>query len=321
IAGGININNIKTEYLSNFLIPLPPLSEQQLIVSEIEKIFAQIDLLEQNKTDLQTAIKQAKSKILDLAIHAKLVPQDPNDEPASILLEKIRTEKEAKIAKGKLKKDKKDSFIFLGDDKRHYEKFADGSIKDIEDEIPFDIPDGWSWCRLGEICEFIGGVSYKKNDITNTGIKILRGGNIQAGKIIDEIDDVFVPSSYFDKNNSVYENDIVLVASTGSNILIGKTGFAYKNLQNTQIGAFLRIIRTNNSFYAKYNNIILLSEYYKTYIRNIAGGININNIKTEYLSNFLIPLPPLSEQQRIVSKIEEIFAILDRISNELGIDI
>ncbi|WP_180379515.1 restriction endonuclease subunit S, partial [Campylobacter lanienae] len=115
IAGGININNIKTEYLSNFLIPLPPLSEQQLIVSEIEKIFAQIDLLEQNKTDLQTAIKQAKSKILDLAIHAKLVPQDPNDEPASILLEKIRTEKEAKIAKGKLKKDKKDSFIFLGD--------------------------------------------------------------------------------------------------------------------------------------------------------------------------------------------------------------
>ncbi|WP_096026225.1 restriction endonuclease subunit S [Campylobacter lanienae] len=307
--------------LKECFIPLPPLSEQQLIVTEIEKIFAQIDLLEQNKTDLQTAIKQAKSKILDLAIHAKLVPQDPNDEPASILLEKIRVEKEAKIAKGKLKKDKKDSFIFLGDDKRHYEKFADGSIKDIEDEIPFDIPDGWSWCRLGEICEFIGGVSYKKNDITNTGIKILRGGNIQAGKIIDEIDDVFVPSSYFDKNNSVYENDIVLVASTGSNILIGKTGFAYKNLQNTQIGAFLRIIRTNNSFYAKYNNIILLSEYYKTYIRNIAGGTNINNIKTEYLSNFLIPLPPLSEQQRIVSKIEEIFAILDRISNELGIDI
>ncbi|WP_096028134.1 restriction endonuclease subunit S [Campylobacter lanienae] len=270
--------------------------------------------------------KALKQKILDLAIHGKLLPlakveKIRKEDPASILLEKIRTEKEAKIAKGKLKKDKKDSFIFLGDDKRHYEKFADGSIKDIEDEIPFDIPDGWSWCRLGEICEFIGGVSYKKNDITNTGIKILRGGNIQAGKIIDEIDDVFVPSSYFDKNNSVYENDIVLVASTGSNILIGKTGFAYKNLQNTQIGAFLRIIRTNNSFYAKYNNIILLSEYYKTYIRNIAGGININNIKTEYLSNFLIPLPPLSEQQRIVSKIEEIFAILDRISNELGIDI
>ncbi|WP_096026909.1 restriction endonuclease subunit S [Campylobacter lanienae] len=320
-SGVVGQQRLQRDIVEDYFIPLPPLSEQQLIVTEIEKIFAQIDLLEQNKTDLQTAIKQAKSKILDLAIHAKLVPQDPNDEPASILLEKIRVEKEAKIAKGKLKKDKKDSFIFLGDDKRHYEKFADGSIKDIEDEIPFDIPDGWSWCRLGEICEFIGGVSYKKNDITNTGIKILRGGNIQAGKIIDEIDDVFVPSSYFDKNNSVYENDIVLVASTGSNILIGKTGFAYKNLQNTQIGAFLRIIRTNNSFYAKYNNIILLSEYYKTYIRNIAGGTNINNIKTEYLSNFLIPLPPLSEQQRIVSKIEEIFAILDRISNELGIDI
>ena len=252
--------------LKECFIPLPPLAEQQLIVEEIEKIFAQIDLLEQNKTDLQTAIKQTKSKILDLAIHGKLVPQDPNDEPASVLLEKIRAEKEAKITNGELKRDKNDSYIYKGSDNCHYQKNADGSIINIEDEIPFEVPESWCWCRFGEICEFIGGVSYKKNDITNTGIRILRGGNIQAGKIIDEIDDVFVPFSYFDKNNSVYENDIVLVASTGSNLLIGKTGFAYKNLQNTQIGAFLRIIRTDNSFYAKYNNIVLLSEYYKTYI-------------------------------------------------------
>ena len=303
--------------LKECFIPLPPLSEQQLIVAEIEKIFAQIDLLEQNKSDLQTAIKQAKSKILDLAIHGKLVSQDPNDESASVLLEKIRAEKEAKIAKGELKRDKNDSYIYKGSDNCHYQKNTDSSIINIEDEIPFEVPESWCWCRFGEICEFIGGVSYKKNDITNTGIRILRGGNIQAGKIVDEIDDVFVPFSYFDKNNSVYENDIVLVASTGSNLLIGKTGFAYKNLQNTQIGAFLRIIRTDNSFYAKYNNIVLLSEYYKTYIRNIAGGTNINNVKTEYLSNFLIPLPPLTEQTRIVAKIEELFTLLDNIQNNL----
>ena len=315
---GDNSPSISSDDIIKFFFPLPPLSEQKLIVAEIEKIFAQIDLLEQNKTDLQTAIKQAKSKILDLAIHGKLVSQDPNDEPASVLLEKIRAEKEAKIAKGELKRDKNDSYIYKSStDNCHYQKNADGSIINIEDEIPFEVPESWCWCRFGEICEFIGGVSYKKNDITNTGIRILRGGNIQAGKIIDEIDDVFVPFSYFDKNNSVYENDIVLVASTGSNLLIGKTGFAYKNLQNTQIGAFLRIIRTDNSFYAKYNNIVLLSEYYKTYIRNIAGGTNINNVKTEYLSNFLFPLPPLTEQTRIVAKIEELFTLLDNIQNNL----
>ena len=100
--------------------------------------------------------KALKQKILDIAIHGKLLPlakveKIRKEDPASILLDKIRTEKEAKIAKGELKKDKKDSFIFLGDDKRHYEKFADRSIKDIEDEIPFDIPNGWSWCRLKEI--------------------------------------------------------------------------------------------------------------------------------------------------------------------------
>ena len=317
ITYGVKMPRLGTEDAKKLFLPLPPLTEQQLIVAEIEKIFAQIDLLEQNKSDLQTTIKQAKSKILDLAIHGKLVSQDPNDEPASVLLEKICAEKEAKIAKGELKRDKNDSYIYKGSDNCHYQKNTDGSIINIEDEIPFEVPESWCWCRFGEICEFIGGVSYKKNDITNTGIRILRGGNIQAGKIIDEIDDVFVPFSYFDKNNSVYENDIVLVASTGSNLLIGKTGFAYKNLQNTQIGAFLRIIRTDNSFYAKYNNIVLLSEYYKTYIRNIAGGTNINNVKTEYLSNFLIPLPPLTEQTRIVAKIEELFTLLDNIQNNL----
>ena len=101
--------------------------------------------------------KALKQKILDLAIHGKLLPLEKvekirKEEPASVLLERIRAEKEEKIAKGELKRNKNDSFIFLGDDKRHYEKFADGSVKDIDDEIPFDVPDGWSWCRLIRHC-------------------------------------------------------------------------------------------------------------------------------------------------------------------------
>ena len=111
--------------------------------------------------------KALRQKILDLAIHGKLVPQNPNDESATVLLEKIRAEKAEKIKKGELKTDKKDSFIFTKEcefdedklgkcssgtrHKRHYEQFADGTVKDIEDEIPFEVPEGWAWCRLPEI--------------------------------------------------------------------------------------------------------------------------------------------------------------------------
>ncbi|MCL2662654.1 MAG: restriction endonuclease subunit S, partial [Oscillospiraceae bacterium] len=95
--------------------------------------------------------KQLRQKILDLAIRGKLVPQDPNDEPASVLLERVHAEKERLIKEGKIKRDKKDSTVFRSDDKPHYEQLPDGSIKNIQDEIPFDLPDGWAWCRLGSI--------------------------------------------------------------------------------------------------------------------------------------------------------------------------
>ena len=103
--------------------------------------------------------KALRQKILDLAIHGKLVPQNPNDESATVLLEKIRAEKAEKIKKGELKADKKDSFIFVGSDKRHYEQFADGTVKDIEDEIPFEVPEGWAWCRLNELADIARGGS------------------------------------------------------------------------------------------------------------------------------------------------------------------
>ena len=113
--------------------------------------------------------KQLKAKVLDLAIHGKLLSPEtvaelkksPDYETAEVLLEKIRKEKEEKIAKGELKRDKKDSYIFVGDDKRHYEKFADGTIKDIEDEIPFDVPEGWAWCRLRSLASTISSKDYQ----------------------------------------------------------------------------------------------------------------------------------------------------------------
>ena len=303
--------------LKECFIPLPPLAEQQLIVSEIEKIFAQIDLLEQNKTDLQTAIKQAKLKILDLAIHAKLVPQDPNDDPASILLEKIRVEKEAKIAKGELKKDKKDSFIFLGDDKRHYEKFADGSIKDIEDEIPFDIPDNWQWCRLGEICYFQNGYAFQSNKFSKDGKTIIiRISDIKDG-YINLNDCVLSQETEIDKSYIVNNGDLLIAmsgATTGKNGIYNSDRIAYLNQRvgNIKIRDMQTMIPSYRNYYIQAMQEEILKQAY--------GGAQ-PNISSTKLNDMFLPLPPLAEQQRIVSKIEEIFAILDRISNELSTDI
>ena len=113
--------------------------------------------------------KQLRQKILDLAIKGKLVPQDPNDEPASKLLERIREEKEQLIKEGKLKRDKNESYIFVGDDKLHYEKFADGSVVCIEDEIPFEIPDSWAWERLDNICRLLTDGTHQTPTYTDMG--------------------------------------------------------------------------------------------------------------------------------------------------------
>ncbi len=286
--------NISKEKLINILFPLPPLSEQRRIVEKIEELLALVDDLETNKTDLQSYIKQAKSKVLEMAIRGELVPQNPEDEPVSVLLERIKNEQKSSKSKGK-----------TTEHNTHY-----------EEELPFEIPENWAWCRLGEIGEIISGVSYKKTDIVEEGIRILRGGNIQNSKILLLEDDIYISEKYKNENNNIKKGDIVIVASTGSSLLIGKSGFVNQNFENIQIGAFLRIIR-NREELCNFMKIIFESDFYKTYIRNLAKGTNINNIKNEYLINFFIPLPPLAEQHRIVEKIEHIFAVLDELEENI----
>lgn len=270
--------------LEQMAFSLPPLPEQQRIVTEIEHWFALIDQIEQEKADLQATITQVKSKILDLAIHGKLVPQDPNDEPAIELLKRINPD-------------------FTPCDNGHSRK----------------LPQGWHSVTVNDVCSIIGGVSYNKADIQDTGIRILRGGNIQNGKVIDCFDDVFIPLSYQNNDNQVQHGDIIVVASTGSQILIGKTGFADRDIPKTQIGAFLRIVRPKQKTLSPYIRLIFQTDAYKDYIRNVAKGSNINNVKNAHLQDYQICLPPLEEQQRIVRKIEELFSFLDDIQTALEV--
>ena len=255
--------------------------------------------------------QQLKNSILNLAISGKLVPQDPHDEPASKLVEQIRKEKDKLIKDKKIKPSKFDSVIFKGEDNLHYEKIGRETCC-IEDEIPFEIPQNWSWVRLGSLIKIINGVSYNKNDVTHNGIRILRGGNIQNLNLVLKNDDIFLPEKYKDTEKNIRKFDIVLVASTGSKAVIGKPAFVLKDYDSTQIGAFLRIIRPISLDISMYLFIIFSTQYYKNHIQDEVKGTNINNIKSEYINNILIPLPPLSEQKRIVDKLEEILLLVEK---------
>ena len=281
---GTAIKNIPPfDVLKSFYIPLPPINEQKRILDEVDKWMLLVSSIEDDRIRLQTTIKQTKSKILDLAIHGKLVPQDPNDEPAAELLKRINPKAEITCDNG------------------HSEK----------------LPQGWYSVTINDVCSIIGGVSYNKVDIQDTGIRVLRGGNIQRGKVFYCSDDVFIPFSYQNKENQVQYGDIIVVASTGSQTLIGKTGFVDRDIPKTQIGAFLRIVRPKQKTLSPYIRLLFQTDAYKDYIRNVAKGSNINNVKNAHLQNYQICLPPLVEQQRIVAKIEELFSVLDNIQNAL----
>ena len=160
---GATLQQINVEDLKTLLIALPPLAEQQRIANEVERWFAVIDELESNEGDLLKAIDQAKSKILDLAIHGKLVPQAPNDEPASVLLERIRAEKERLIKEGKIKRSKK-------------------SATDDEIEAPFEIPESWEWCRFGEYLDVRDG-THESPKYVEKGIPFVTSKNLKDGRI------------------------------------------------------------------------------------------------------------------------------------------
>ena len=264
--------------------------------------------------------KALRQKILDMAIKGKLVPQNPDDEPASVLLERIRAEKQQLIKEGKIKKDKNDSIIYKGDDNRYYEKVG-SVVKDITGDLPFEIPNSWVWTRFSALIQIISGVSYDKKDVATKGIRILRGGNINDLKVSLFSDDVFLPETYYDPDKQVQISDVLIVASTGSKEVIGKAGYVIEPLVNTQIGAFLRIVRPILKWYAPYVKLIFATEYYREHIRHLSGGTNINNIKADYINAFLISLPPYAEQIRIAERINSLFEQIEIIEqNQADID-
>ena len=271
--------------------------------------------------------KQLKNSILQWAIQGKLVPQDPNDEPASVLLERIRAEKARLVKEKKIKKDKNESIIYRGDDNSYYEKFlATGEVKCIDEEIPFEIPQGWEWVRLGNIATIIGGYAYKSQDFINSSNnQVLRLGNIKNDFLKHNASPVYISDDLATKTDKFRCHlDDILITMTGTRKKRDYF-FSYKVEQNdlnyfiNQRVGILRFYISEVSMFMIYalkaENTLQNVFQYET------GTANQGNLGAENIAKVYIPLPPLSEQLRIVSKIKELMPLVEayeQTQNELN---
>ena len=286
---GTTVDSINFEKFSDILLPIPPLAEQKRIVNEVERWFTLIDELESNEDDLVKAIDKAKSKILDLAIHGKLVPQNPNDEPASVLMNCIREEKKRLVKEGKLKK----------------KDLEDTPIN--EDEIPFDIPESWEWVRLGYISTYASTkkkINATKADPNLWGLDledIEKGGRLLCIKSVGERKAIG-EKTCFSEGDILYSKLRPYLLKI---LIAPKDGICTPE-----------IIPFNcyGSICKDYIVCLLKSSYVDDYINSVTFGVKMPRVSTDTLVSLIIPLPPLAEQKRIAEKIEKAFKAIDELS-------
>ena len=283
-TGNVSQGNIGSESTLNLNIAIPPLTEQHRIVVEIEKWFALIDQIEQGKSDLQSTIKQTKSKILDLAIHGKLVPQDPNDEPASELLKRINPN-------------------FTPCDNGHY---------------TFDVPSGWITTNLGSIFNVVSAKRILKSDWKHSGVPFYRAREIAKLSIYGLVDnELYISEEHY---NSLKEKFPVPKASDIMISAIGTIGKCYIVKESDKFyykDASVLCLCNDYQINTKYIYHIMRSEYMLKQMYDNSKGTTVDTITIEKAKQYILPLPPLAEQQRIVAKIEETFSIFDGIQNSL----
>ena len=300
-ATGMTFVAITGEVVKNQIVPLPPLSEQARIVSKIKELLPLLSQYQNaeiaNKKLLKDFPALLKKSILQEAVQGKLVPQDPTDEPASVLLERIRAEKQELIAEGKIKKDKHESVIFRRDNS-HYEKL-DGIEHCIDGEIPFDIPDSWAWTSVGEVCTNIQYGSSQKSSLTGK-IAVLRMGNLQNGRIV--LDKLVYTSDSKEIEKYPLEYNDLLFNRTNSKELVGKVAIYKSEIPAIYAGYLVRLHPLLID--SDYLNYVMQSQYYWIYCQNVrSDAIGQSNINAEKLKRFIFPLPPLQEQKRIVNQI------------------
>ena len=275
------IPGISRNDVLSLLCPLPPIEEQQRIVAKLNELLSLVETYGKEQEALEKMEKEFPDKLR-----------------ASLLQEAIQgklvpqLESEPEVAQ----------------------------IGRAPENVPFAIPEKWKWVRLGVFVRVISGTSYRPQDTTSAGdgIRILRGGNVgQQYQLLTADNDVFVSKDLYSEDKQIRKGDIVIVASTGSKEAIGRPAFAEADI-NSQIGAFLRIIRCTNQDLLPFIQIIFMSDLYRGWIRSLAKGTNINNIKKSYIEDLFIPCPPVEEQHRIAAKINKLLGAVVQLENTIS---
>ncbi len=306
LATGDIIVHISGDKIGSILIPIPPLNEQMRIVEKIQETECQIRQYsekEQELTTLHRAFPEAlKKSILLQAVQGKLVEQDPTDEPAEVLLERIRAEKQRLVKDGKIKKDKHESIIFRRDNS-HYEKL-DGVERCIDDELPFEIPESWCWCRLKSIVNVVSARRVHQSDWRSEGVPFYRAREI--GKLADTgfVDnELYISEALYTKLSSsgVPHGGDLMVTAVGTlgktYIVKGDDRFYYKDASVICFENFSKVVPA-------YLKILMCSPYMEDQIKQNSSGTTVSTITIVKANEYLIPLPPLKEQKRISDQID-----------------
>ena len=311
LATGDIIVHISGDKLGTILLPVPPLAEQERIVARIHEA----ELVIENYANKATALRELqdtfpealKKSILQEAVQGKLVPQGPSDEPAEALLERIRAEKQRLIKEGKIKKDKHESVIFRRDNS-HYEKL-DGAERCIDDELPFEIPENWCWCRLGTIAAVLGGKRIpagRKLTECNTGHVYIRVSDMTDGDVsTDRL--LYVPEDIYPSiSRYIINKTDVFITVAGTIGRVGKIPDELDGANLTENADRLVLAGVNQDWLIK----VLQSGLIQEQIAAATTQVGQPKLAIARIERFLIPLPPLAEQHRIVQRIEELFPLV-----------
>ena len=310
ITYGVKMPRVGTETMTSLLVPIPPLEEQRRIVEKIDEVASAVsayDVTYQKSEALNSTFPEAlKKSILQEAVQGKLVPQDPTDEPAEALLERIRAKKQQLIKEGKIKKDKHESVIFRRDNS-HYEKL-DGMERCIDDELPFEIPESWAWVRWGAIAESIQ-YGYNAPAKQEGRIRMVRISDIHENTVawssvpFCDIDDSDIPTYLLQAND-------ILFARTGGTV--GKSFLVSEVPCESIYAGYLIRTRYSSLLCPQYLKYFMESPLYWQQLKSGTTATAQPNCNGQTLAKMLLPLPPANEQLRIVDNLARTFAIIER---------
>ena len=266
--------------------------------------------------------QQLKNSILLMAVQGKLVPQDPNDEPASVLLERIHAEKERLIKEKKIKREKNPSVIFKGADNTPYEKIGD-EVRSLADLAPFEIPSSWEWCRVGDLFSNMSGLAYKKDALAikaDKMVRVLRGGNIGEEQFYFKGDDVFI-SSELVKPELYLRKNYMITPAVSSLDHIGKIALIDKDYSDTVVGGFVLMLipHFNDDVVSEYLLYAFAAKHHRDNCRNIThkSGQAFYNLSREQMMNLPVPIPPREEMGRIIAMLKR---VLPRVADYAVVD-